>query len=239
MLVTIFGPDGAGKTTQIKRLLQDYAANDFKIASVYDVMPDFDYQVGSDLSRYYNYFKNFDVIHTRFRLHSNESDIVMSILESIPQGTDIKLTALSAYIAYYSYVQWNKYVLEPLLADGKFLICDKYYYDDVATKSAFGCPYKWLKQLHYDTRKPDLSFYIKVDGSTLIERNMHRADGRIVHFQSDVGVNRLLYYYEQIVQDENLIAINGNNSQDAIHSEIVNVLEEHKLAPWQYSNSSD
>lgn len=92
MLITIFGPDGAGKTTQIKMLLKTFQAEGFTTASIYDVMSDFDYNVGSNLSQYYEYFKNFDVIHTRFRLHSTESDIIMSILETIPQGTDIKLT---------------------------------------------------------------------------------------------------------------------------------------------------
>lgn len=235
MLITIFGPDGAGKTTQIKKLLQAYAEAGFSTASIYDVMPNFDYKVGSNLTQYYEYFKMYDVIHTRFRLHSTESDIIMNILETIPQGTDIKLTALSAYVSYYSYTQWNKYVIEPLLAEGKLLICDKYFYDDVATKSAFGCPYKWLKGLHYDTRTPELSLYMQVDGATLMQRNLHRGDGRIVHYQSASGVERLLYYYEQIVKDENLVSINGNSTSDEVFANIIKELEKHNIAPQQYN----
>lgn len=236
MLFTIFGPDGAGKTTQIKQLLKAYQAAGFSTASVNDVMPTFDYQVGSNLDKYYHYFKNFDVIHTRFRLHSHESAQIMNILEVIPAGTDLKLSALSAYVAYYAYVQWSKYVLNPLLADGKLLICDKYYYDDVATKAAFGCPYEWLKSLHYDTPKPDAGLYLKVDGKTLIARNRHRGDGRIIHYQSPVGVDRLLYYYEQIVMDEHLTTINANMSRDVIMESIITALEEKQLSPQSYRN---
>lgn len=236
MLITISGPDGSGKTTQIKKILEAYQSAGLSTASIYDVMPNFDYSVGTNLNQYYQYFKDFDVIHTRFRLHSIESDIIMSILETIPQGTDIKLTALSAYVSYYSYVHWNKYVLEPLLASDKLLICDKYYYDDVATKSAFGCPYKWLKNLHYDTQKPDLAFYMKVKGKTLMKRNEHRGDGRIIHYQSPVNVSRLLYYYEQIVIDENLISIDGNQNQNAVFSNILDELKKYNLSPNQYKS---
>lgn len=235
MLITIFGPDGAGKTTQIKRLLKAYHDEGFSTASIYDVMLNFDYNVGSDLSKYYNYFKDFDVIHIRFRLHSLESDIIMSILETIPQGTDLKLTALSAYTAYYSYIQWNKYVLEPLLADGKLLICDKYYYDDVATKSAFGCPYKWLKKMYYDTLRPTLSLYMQQSAEVLMQRNLHRGDGRIIHYQNIIGTERLLYYYEQIVAEENLTMINANQQVESIHDDILSELEKVKLAPKQYN----
>lgn len=234
MLITIFGPDGAGKTTQIKNLLKAYQNEGFSTASIHDLMLSFDYNVGSDLSKYYNYFKDFDVIHIRSRLHSSESDIIMSILETIPQGTDIKLTALSAYTAYYSYVQWNKYVLEPLLADGKLLICDKYYYDDVATKSAFGCPYKWLKKMYYDTPRPALGLYMQQSAEVLIQRNLHRGDGRIVHYQNMLGTERLLYYYEQIVTEENLTIINANQTVESIQADILVELEKLKLDPKQY-----
>jgi len=237
MLITIFGPDGSGKTTQIKKLLKAYHDEGFSTASIYDVMLNFDYSVGSNLSKYYNYFKDFDVIHTRFRLHSSESDIIMSILETIPQGTDIKLTALSAYTAYYSYIQWSRYVLEPLLADGKLLICDKYYYDDVATKSAFGCPYKWLKKMYYDTPKPKLSLYMQQSADVLVQRNLHREDGRIIHYQNIIGTERLLYYYEQIVAEEKLTIINAAQSVESIHSDILAEIEKIKLAPKQMKNN--
>lgn len=239
MLITIFGPDGVGKTTQINNLLKAYRAEGFATASIQDVMSNFDYSVGSDLTQYYKYFKNFDIIHTRFRLHSSESDIIMSILETIPQGTDIKLTALSAYTAYYSYVQWNKYVLKPLLEDGKLLICDKYYYDDVATKAAFGCPYKWLKKMYYDTPRPTLSIYMKSSAELLMQRNLYRGDGRIIHYQNLTGTERLLYYYEQIVAEENLTMINANQPVKAIHADIIAELEKIKIAPKQFKQMTD
>lgn len=234
MLVTIFGPDGAGKTTQIKKLLKLYQEAGLSTASIHDVMPDFNYQIGSNLSRYYQYFKNFDVIHTRFRLHTIENAQVMNILEVIPPGTDVKLAALSAYTSYHAYIQWYKYVQEPLLSAGKLLICDKYFFDDIASRSAFGCPYKWLKTIHYDTPRPDLSLYMQVDGNTLRERNKYREDGRIIHYHSSNDINRLLYYYSQIAKDEKATIIDANQSFVHIASDIQKELKKYNLMPDQY-----
>ena len=49
MLVTISGPDGAGKTTQIKKLLTLYKQSGLTVASVNDGMESFGYTVGTDL----------------------------------------------------------------------------------------------------------------------------------------------------------------------------------------------
>ena len=92
-----------------------------------------------------------------------------------------------------------------------------------------------FRSLHYDTRLPDLAFYIQVDGETLLKRNLYRSDGRIIHFQSSAGINRLLYYYEQIALDENIIRINGNYQPENTLSSILNVLDDHCLSPKKYT----
>lgn len=230
MLISFSGPDNSGKTTQIKKLLEYFKEQGLKTASIYDVMDDFDYHIGTDLNWYYERFKKYDVIHTRFRLHSDENTQVMNILEVVPLG-NIQLTTISAYTAYYDYIHWRKYVLDPLLADGKYLICDKFSYDDIAFKSAFGCPYHWLRKLHYDTLKPDVGFYIQLKPETIVERNTHLADGRIVHYNSLINTKRLLYYYEQLVLDEGLIPVRADKTRDEIFNDILEVLIRKNAMP--------
>lgn len=222
MLITISGPDGTGKTTQCKLLLKKFKQQGLKIATVSDLMKNFDYQSGksSDLIKFYAYFKNFDVIHTRFRLHSNENARVMDKLEISPIG-NFELATLSAYTAYYDYIQWNKYVNEPLLNEGKILLCDKYAFDDIAFKTTFGCQYEWMKKIYYNVEQPDIGFYMNLDPKVIIERNLTRPDGRIIFYDNIKNVRRLQYNYSRVVQDYNIVVLNGNKSPKEIHNEII------------------
>ena len=222
MLITISGPDGTGKTTQSKMLLKYFKEQGMKTAAVSDVMDNFNYQSGKseDLKRFYDYFKKFDVIHTRFRLHSHENARVMDKLEISPIG-DFELATLSAYTAYYDYIQWNRYVNEPLLREGKILLCDKYAFDDIAFKTTFGCQYEWMKKIYYNVELPNVGFYMYVEPKTIIERNLVRPDGRIVFYDNEKNVRRLQYNYSRIVNDYNLIVLNGNDTPEAISQVVI------------------
>lgn len=66
MLITISGPDGTGKTTQSKLLLNYFKKQGMKIAAVSDIIDNFNYQSGKseDLIRFYNYFKDYLCVKT-------------------------------------------------------------------------------------------------------------------------------------------------------------------------------
>lgn len=221
MLITISGPDGTGKTTQCKLLLDNFKRKGLKVTSISNIINNFNYQSGKseDLIKFYEYFKTFDVIHTRFRLHSNENAKVMDKLEISPIG-NFDLAILSAYTAYYDYVQWYKYVNEPLLKEEKILLCDKYAFDDIAFKTTFGCQYEWMKKIYYNIDLPDIGFYIDLEPETIIERNLNRPDGRIIFYDNTKNVRRLQYNYGRIVSDYNLVKLNGNLSPAEISKTI-------------------
>lgn len=226
MLITISGPDGTGKTTQSKMLLKYFENKGYTTASVSDILDNFDYESGniSDLTNIYDYLKNYDVVHTRFRLHSRENAKVMDELEVSPLG-NFKLATLSAYTSYYDQIQWNKYINEPLLNSGKILLCDKYAYDDIAFKATFGCQYEWMKKVYYDLRIPQIAFYMDVNPETIIERNISRPDGRIVFYDNLKNTRRLKYYYDRLVEDYNIIKLDGNDSPKNIQAVLLQHLE--------------
>lgn len=226
MLITISGPDGSGKTTQAFKLLTAFNNVGLSVISLTDVIKDFYYENGcsSYLTDIYNYLKNFDVIHTRFRLHSKENAIVMDELEVSPVSS-FRLATLSAYTAYYDYVQFDKYVNGPLIREGKIIICDKYAFDDIAFKSTYGCQYEWMKKIYYNVTLPDIAFYFDVNPQIIMERNLYRPDGRIFFYESSRSVCRLQYYYERLVKDYSIIKINGNQSENGVFDEMLKELK--------------
>lgn len=227
MLISFSGPDGAGKTTQIKNLLAYFKEHGFKTGGVQDINPNVRYHIGDNLTNYYNYLKQFDVIHTRFRLHSKENVDIMDIVQFISPGNEW-LTRYSAYTSHFDAEQWYKYVTKPLLEDRKILISDKYAYDDIAFKTAYGCDYNWLRKLHYDTKTPDISLYLKVSRDTILRHNAKRKDLKNILYQQPENTVKLLDAFDQLTTDYSISAIEADGTQEDVFHKIISLLESMK-----------
>lgn len=223
MLISFSGPDGAGKTTQIKRLMSYFKEHGFSTGTVQDINPDIRYCLNDDLTFYYDYLKQFDVIHTRFRLHSMENVEIMDIVQFISTGNKW-LTTYSAYTSHYDAEQWYKYVTLPLLRDGKILISDKYFFDDIAFKTAYGCDYSWLNALHHDTLIPDIALYLKVNRETILSHNENRKDSKNILYRKPENTQKLLNAFYQLTNDYPLYTIDANGLPEDIQMNIMQYL---------------
>lgn len=223
MLISFSGPDGAGKTTQIKNLMSYFKDRGFKTGAVQDINPDVRYHLGDDLTSYYDYLKQFDVIHTRFRLHSMENVEIMDIVQFISTGNKW-MTSYSAYTSHYDSEQWYKHVTQPLLRDGKILISDKYSFDDIAFKTAYGCEYSWLNALHHDTQIPDIALYLKVNRETILNHNESRKDLKNILYRKPENTKNLLDAFERLTEDYPLHAIDANGSPENVQDNIIQYL---------------
>lgn len=223
MLISFSGPDGAGKTTQIKNLMSYFKDCGFKTGAVQDINPDVRYHLGDDLTFYYEYLKQFDVIHTRFRLHSMENVEIMDIVQFISTGNKW-MTSYSAYTSHYDSEQWYKHVTQPLLRDGKILISDKYSFDDIAFKTVYGCEYSWLNALHHDTLIPDIAIYLKVNRETILDHNKLRKDLKNILYRNPENTQSLLDTFDQLTKDYPLHAINANGTPENVQNNIMRYL---------------
>lgn len=224
MLISFSGPDGAGKTTQIKKLMSYFRRRGLTVGAVQDINPNVRYHLGDDLTSYYEYLKQFDVIHTRFRLHSMENVEIMDIVQFIPIGNEW-LTRFSAYTSHHDAEQWYKYVTAPLLKDGKILISDKYAFDDIAFKTAYGCDYNWLRAMHHDTLIPDISLYLKVNRNTILQHNEHRKDLYNILYQQAENTDKLLRAFEQLAKDYPIHTIEADGTKEEVSNRIISYLE--------------
>lgn len=223
MLISFSGYDGAGKTTQIHRLLNHYKNQGFKTASIYDIVPNIRYHSYEELIEYYQYFKKYDVIHLRFRLNSDENNRLMKILE-YSAFDNIYLAEASALQGFYDYYLLEKYVTQPLLQGGKIILSDRHYYDEIAFKSVYGCNYNRMLKMYCEIPKPDLSFYLSVSPEMVYKRNQLRPDGKTTLYKNLDMTKKLEQYFHLLLKDTELILVNGENSIEQIHSEIFNYI---------------
>ena len=225
MLISFSGLDGAGKTTQIELLLNSFRQAGFRTGSVYDIYPDIRYHSINDLINLQKYLDEFDVIHLRYRLNSDENSLLMADLEY----SDFQNSYLAKAVAlqgYFDHVQLYRYVIFPLLEKGKIILSDRHYYDEITFKCAYGCEYSAMRKMYIDCSKPDVAFYIAARPNDIFRRNVDRPDGKTTLYRDIEHILQLTRLFEQLVQDSELICIHGMRSCEDVHKQILSVLKD-------------
>lgn len=223
MLISFSGFDGSGKTTQIQLLLQYYKAHGLNSCSIYDINPSIRYHNVADLKNVYNYFQNYDVIHTRFRLNSDINNNIMKALE-YSDFSDINLAKRAAIQGYNDYIELYKHVIMPLINANKIIISDRHYYDEIAFKTIYGYSYDEMIHLYSNVIKPDFAFHIDIYPHTAIYRNKDREDGQTTIYKSLDYTKRLKAVFDKLSDTTNLIKIDGERPSEVINSDILNTL---------------
>jgi len=226
MLISFSGYDGAGKTTQIKYLLEYYRKKGLQTASIYDITPTIRYHSLKDIIEYYHYLSDYDVIHLRFRLNSDENSKIMNTLE-YSQFDNPYLAEAAALQGFYDYYLLEKYITVPLLAANKFIISDRHYYDEVAFKSVYGCDYARVLKMYNEINKPDFAFYLSVSEETVFKRNQTRPDGQTTLYKNINLIKELGCYFEKLTRDTNLLLIDGHNSILQIHLTVMKYINNY------------
>ena len=220
MIISFSGLDGAGKTTQIKMLLKYYQKRGFKTGSIYDLFPDIRYHSTADLRYAYNLLQEYDVIHMRFRLNSDRNSIIMHKLEQSPSSKPISAIA-AAMQGYQDYLLLYRNVLNPLLKKGKILLFDRYFYDELAFKHIYGCPYFVLNMLYANTHTADVPFYIRISPEVCQSRNLVRPEETAVIYQDIKRISNLTKSFDNIAAKKHLIVLNGTDNAEKISKLII------------------
>lgn len=226
MKISFSGLDGAGKTTQIKKLLKTYQQMGAQIGTVYTYLPDIRYHSIDDLHSLYANLNSFDVVHVRYRLNSNKNNAIMQKLErkAPPQHIYAILAALQGYADHKIL---SEYVLEPLLSNNKTLIFDRYYYDELAFKYTYGCPQYLLNSLYKNSQNSDVGFYIRIPADECIKRNQHRPDSKVPLYQNLKSINTLIEQFDYIANKKSLITMDGTLNED----ELAYCIKKHVFSP--------
>lgn len=121
-------------------------------------------------------------------------------------------------------------VLEPLLGDGKTVVCDRYYHSSLVYQPAMGLGFDWVKSLNNAAITPDLTIILDVSGETAMERVDSRGrDGNVfeeLDFQHEVAA-RYLELPERL--DEEIVVVDAEQPLEEVFEDILDVLRERGL----------
>lgn len=127
----------------------------------------------------------------------------------------------------------ESYGMKAQLAQGKHVISDRYYFSSYAYHST-DMPMDWViaaNSLCADLLKPDIIFFIDVDPALSMQRIANeREQTDLFETKSQLEKIRANYMdaFEKKKDDEHIVIIDGNQSEDQIHNEIYSIISAMK-----------
>jgi dTMP kinase len=107
--------------------------------------------------------------------------------------------------------------VEPLLKQGKIVVCDRYLSSSLAYQGAVGLDLHWMDCINKFALKPDLTLFLDIPPDVAI--------GRLKRKRSVMETLRNLVKvrdgYLSLVQQQRMVALDGNKSIDEIARDIL------------------
>lgn len=192
--VTFEGIDGCGKTTQSKLLAEYFNKNHIK------------------------------TVWTREPGGTNAGEKIRNIL------INNKLDNISElFLIMASRNEHIKNFIKPSIKDNYIVICDRYVDSSGAYQANDTLTIDKIYELHkeyLENLMPSITFYIDISYEIAHSRIIRRDDNDKYDYLGLEFFNRLRYNYEIIMQkfSERFIKINGDQTQEKIHEDIVNYI---------------
>lgn len=120
--------------------------------------------------------------------------------------------------------------IEKLLAEGKTVICDRYYYSSIAYQGAI-TDFEWVRSMNADCpaiRKPDLCIFLDLSASESMER-IRRNRSSIEIFEKEDSLTRIREAFKKTFSmlDDNVVTINASGTPDQISETIYLAISKH------------
>ena len=229
-IISLSGIDGVGKTTQLSMLMDKYKQTGCNVVSIFDINKDESYLTPNDFKIYYDYFSNADVIFTRFYLRSAKT---LSLLNKVMYSN--KGIFNNNELAYRLFKScrsdaciWFEEVINKLYKNGKTLIFDRYYFDEIAYRALYSLDIEILLKEYYGVFPlPDARFYLKLKPLIAYERAITRndEDKKSILFNTPQKLEELYLNFEQLNKVIGLNVLNAESDKAVINSKIISFLD--------------
>ncbi len=114
--------------------------------------------------------------------------------------------------------------IEPALARGKMVVCDRYLFSTLAYGYASKVNYKWLRYINLNFRLPDIGMFIDVKPGTSLLRMLDEESG-LQLFEEKEKLGQVRQAYIQIAKEFHLKRIDGDQDIEAVSSKIDKIVE--------------
>jgi dTMP kinase len=126
--------------------------------------------------------------------------------------------------------------IQPRLAEGSYVICDRYLYSSLAYQG-LEHPQDWVSLINAYYPQPDLLFYLHVDADVAAHRRNLRQEVEDLYEKNDLQV-KIAQAYNRLFQEIEHQWIDGTQSIEKIHSECLNIVQFHLLSQNDFSTGS-
>lgn len=114
--------------------------------------------------------------------------------------------------------------IEPALANGSFVIADRYYLSTIAYGS-IDLDEKWLYEINRQFLRPDLTIFLDVSAKTAIER-MKKVRYNIELFEREEILEKVRAKYLELAKNEkNIHVINGEESITKVRDDVNKIIK--------------
>ncbi len=168
--------------------------------------------------------KGYDAVYTTEPSNGIYGKIIRN---HILRGNNRVPTVVEAVLFAADRVDHLENEVEPLLKEGKIVVCDRYVYSSIAYQGASNLDAEWIGEINKHAVKPDLAMYIDVPPDVVINR-IKRKKSVMETLQTQEKVRKA---YLKLVKDKQLVLVDGNASIKAVAKTIENMvlkfLEKH------------
>jgi dTMP kinase len=161
--------------------------------------------------------KDYDAVYTTEPSTGKIGALIRDFVLSRKNRVPIALEALLFAADRVDHVQTE---VEPLLKQGKIVVCDRYLFSSLAYQGAAGLDLPWMDCINKFALKPDLTLFLDVSPDVAVNR-LKRKKSVMETLGNLVKVRDT---YLNLVQQRRMVALDGNKSMGEIAEDVLSTV---------------
>jgi len=161
--------------------------------------------------------KGYDAVYTTEPSDGKVGTLIRDFVLSRKSRVPIALEALLFAADRVDHVETD---VEPLLKQGKIVVCDRYICSSLAYQGAAGLDLDWMDCVNRFALKPDLTLFLDVPPEVGINRLRRKKSV----METTRNLKNVRDVYLNLVQQNRMILLDGNKSVDKVAENVLRVV---------------